>query len=117
MRSACQRWVDKRTGEHRRTAEALAEMQRAILGALQGGEPLDAEMRQDLAFAFEYLCAGIAADLLTPRQSALVGVSRLLPRRCRRQQSAICDGWRMDGLPIQTRLQPLRTATKLRRER
>jgi hypothetical protein len=58
--------ADERTGEHRHTVEAIAEMQRAILDALQSGEPLNAEMRQDLAFAFEYLCAGIAADLLTP---------------------------------------------------
>lgn len=58
--------ADEITGEHGHTAEALAEMQRAILDALRSTEPLDGEMRRDLAFAFEYLCAGIAADLLTP---------------------------------------------------
>lgn len=48
------------------TPVALAGMQRAILDALQSDGPLPDEMRLHLAFAFEYLCAGIAPDLLTP---------------------------------------------------
>lgn len=37
-----------------------------MLDALRAGEPLPNEMRVHLAFAFEYLCKGIAYDLLTP---------------------------------------------------
>lgn len=41
-------------------------MQAAMLDLLQSGEPLPDEMRLHLALAFEYLCAGVAFDLLTP---------------------------------------------------
>jgi hypothetical protein len=58
--------ADKRSGEHRYTDKAVAEMQRAIRDALRSDDPLPAEMQHDLAFAFEFLCEGVAADLLTP---------------------------------------------------
>jgi hypothetical protein len=57
---------DESTGEHRYTVEAIAKLQMAILDALRSDAPLPDEMRQDLAFSFEYLCEGVAADLLTP---------------------------------------------------
>ncbi len=46
--------------------EAVAEMQAAMLDALRSGAHLPDEMRVHLALAFEYLCAGVAFDLLTP---------------------------------------------------
>lgn len=48
------------------TPQAIAEMQLAILEALRSGEPLPDEMRLHLTLAFEYLCAGVAFDLITP---------------------------------------------------
>ncbi len=58
--------LDEETGEHRYTPEAIGGMQRAILYALRADGPLPEEIRMDLAFAFEEICAGIFSDLLTP---------------------------------------------------
>ena len=54
------------TPDGKYTPDALNEMQQAILDVLRSDDPLPDEMRRDLAFAFEYLCAGITYDLLTP---------------------------------------------------
>lgn len=58
--------VDVSTGEHRYTAEAILKMQLAILDALRSGGPVDDEIRMDLAYAFECICAGLPSDLLQP---------------------------------------------------
>lgn len=57
---------DERTGEHRYTVEAIAKMQMAILDALRCDGPVDDEIRMDLAYAFECICAGLPSDLLQP---------------------------------------------------
>ncbi len=69
MSAAYRRYVDARclptpNGEY--TPEALREMQAAMLDALRSGPDLPDEMRLHLALAFEYLCAGVAFDLVTP---------------------------------------------------
>lgn len=46
--------------------DALLEMQQAMLDALCSDDQLPAEMQRDLAFSFEYLCAGFTFDLLKP---------------------------------------------------
>ncbi len=67
--SAYRRYVDARclpTLDGAYAADALQAMQTAILDALRGDGPLPGEMRLHLALAFEYLCAGVSFDLLTP---------------------------------------------------
>ena len=66
-RAAYRRYLDARYSSIAEStpAEVLA-MQRAMLDALRATDPLPTEMRQHLAIAFEYLCEGIAFDLLTP---------------------------------------------------
>ena len=54
------------TPDGKYSSDALSKMQLAFRDALRGDGQLPDEMRQELAFAFEYLCAGIAVDLLLP---------------------------------------------------
>lgn len=69
VNDAYERYLDARSmpapqGEY--SPAALAEMQAAMLAALQSGDPLPDEMRLHLCFAFENLCEGVAFDFITP---------------------------------------------------
>ena len=67
--SPYRRYVDARcmpTPDAKHAADAVQAMQAAMLDALRGPGPLPDEMRLHLALAFEYLCAGIEFDLVTP---------------------------------------------------
>lgn len=70
-KSPYERYLDaafelERTEQGEYTPDALREVQAAMLDALRSKDPLPEEMRLHLCFAFEYLCEGIASDLLTP---------------------------------------------------
>lgn len=68
-RTPYNRYLDAKmlpTPEGHYSPPAMREMQAAMLDALRTDKPLPPEMRRDLSFAFEYLCEGIAYDLLTP---------------------------------------------------
>ena len=63
------RYLDAKVGrlETGEFSPHIAEkMQRAFLDALRSRDPLPDEMRVELAFAFEYVCAGYSPELLTP---------------------------------------------------
>lgn len=62
----CLPTIPSETGEHRYTPEAIEGMQRAILAALRSDAPVDDEIRMDLAYAFECICAGLPSELLQP---------------------------------------------------
>jgi hypothetical protein len=50
--------------------EAVAGMQLAMLDMLRSGEAIPEEMRLHLTLAFEYICAGVEFDLVTPIKTA-----------------------------------------------
>ena len=67
--SPYRRYIDARclpTPDAKHAADAVQAMQSAMLDALRGTAPLPEEMRLHLALAFEYLCAGVEFDLVTP---------------------------------------------------
>lgn len=69
MQVAYHRYLNARctpTPQGEYSPAAVGEMQAAMLYALQSGKPLPDEMRLHLCLAFEYLCEGIAFDLVTP---------------------------------------------------
>ncbi|MDO9093999.1 MAG: hypothetical protein Q8R98_17725 [Rubrivivax sp.] len=108
MRAAYRRYVDARclpTPDGEYTPEALEEMQAAMLDALRAEGPLPDEMRLHLGFAFEYVCAGLADQLLTPIKRP---GGREAPIAKSAQQGAIrylrwCEDGRIeDSSPVRT---------------
>lgn len=89
------------TPNGRYSTSALADMQLAIRDAFKGDGPLPSEMRRDLLFAFDDLCAGIANELLMlPFRGTMKPIRRHLQEDAIRYLRWVEDGRISDPLAV-----------------
>lgn len=103
------------TPDGRYTPDAVVGMQQAILGVLRSNDQLPNEMRQDLAFAFEHLCTGIAVDLLTPTKrpgGREPPIAKIMQEAAIRYLRWVDDGRLTDARPIATVAQSFQVAER-----
>lgn len=121
-RKAYTRYLDAKclpTPDGKYTPDALYEMQQAMLDALRSDDPLSGEMQSDLAFAFEYLCAGFTFDLLKPVKrsgGSKPPIAKYLQAAAIRYLRWVEDGHISDPRPIATIAEAYQVAERTVRE-